>query len=150
MYSGLLQTHSFLRYFVLVLLILVIVKSFLGFSNKSAFGKADNMLGLSLFSLTHTQLLVGILLYFTSPFVTFGSATMSDPMSRYWTVEHNTMMLIAIVLITMARITSKKMTDDTAKHKRMLIFNSIALLIILMAIAISKRGFFSLPGSTSI
>ena len=150
MYAGLLLTHSFLRYFVLVLLILVIVKSFLGFSNKSPFAKADNILGLSLFSLTHTQLLVGILLYFTSPFVSFSSETMGDAVSRYWTVEHNTMMLIAIVLITMARITSKKMTDDTAKHKRMLIFNSIALLIILMAIAMSKRGFFSLPGSTSI
>jgi hypothetical protein len=49
----------------------------------------------------------------------------------------------------MARITSKKMTDPAAKHKRMLIFNAIALLVIIMAIAMSKRGFFSLPVSAA-
>ena len=150
MYSSLLNTHSFLRYFVLILLVLVIIKSFLGVSNKSAFGKADNMLGLSLFSVTHTQFLLGILLYFTSPFVKFSSETMKDATLRYWTMEHNVMMLIAITLITLARITSRKMSDDAARHKRMLIFNSIALVIILLAIGMSKRGFFSLPAAISI
>jgi len=146
MYPALLHTHSFLRYFVLILLLIVIVNSFLGFSGRKSFGKNDNILGLSLFSVTHTQLLVGLLLYFVSPFVVFSSTTMKDPMLRYWTMEHNVIMLIAIVLITMARITSKKMADPVAKHKRMLIFNSIALLLILMGIAMAKRGFFSLPG----
>jgi hypothetical protein len=150
MYTGLLHTHSMLRYLVLIMLIIVIVKSFMGFSGKKAFGKTDNILGLTLFSLTHTQLLVGLLLYFTSPFVQFSGDTMKDPFTRYWTAEHSVMMLIAIVLITLARITSKKMTDDTAKHKRMFIFNAIALVIILLAISMSQRGFFSMPGSASI
>ncbi|NOT74474.1 MAG: cytochrome B [Cyclobacteriaceae bacterium] len=149
MYPGLLHTHSFLRYFVLILLLVVIVKSFLGFSGKKAFTKVDNILGLSLFSVTHTQLLVGIILYFSSPFVQFSGGTMKDATLRYWTMEHNVIMLIAIGFITMARITSKKMTDGTAKHKRMLIFNSIALLLILVGIAMAKRGFFSLPGTAS-
>ena len=145
MYTTLLQTHSLLRYFVLIFLLVVIVNSFLGFSNKKAFGKVDNMLGLTLFSLTHTQLLIGILLYFLSPFVQFGGAAMKDSTLRYWTVEHNLMMVIAITMITLARITAKKMSEATAKHKRMLIYNSIALVFILVAIAMSKRGFFSMP-----
>ncbi|MBY0435425.1 MAG: hypothetical protein K2U26_15070 [Cyclobacteriaceae bacterium] len=145
MYSLLLQTHSTLRYIVLLLLIAVIVKSFVGFSSKKPFGKTDNMLGLTLFSVTHTQLLLGLLLYFfASPFVKFSGDTMKDAALRYWTVEHNVMMLIAILLITLARTTSKKMTNDTAKHKRMLVFNALALLIILVGIAMSKRGFFSM------
>ena len=61
-------------------------------------------------------------------------------MTRYWLVEHNTAMLITIALITMARTTSKKMSDPNAKHKRMFIFNTIALIIILVAIWMSKRG----------
>lgn len=145
MYTTLLQTHSLLRYFVLIFLLVVIVNSFIGFSNKKAFGKVDNMLGLTLFSLTHTQLLIGILLYFLSPFVQFGGAAMKDSTLRYWTVEHNLMMVIAITMITLARITAKKMSEATAKHKRMLIYNSIALVFILVAIAMSKRGFFSMP-----
>ncbi|MEJ0056868.1 MAG: cytochrome B [Bacteroidota bacterium] len=149
MYPALLTTHSFLRYFVLVLLLIVIVKSFLGFSNKQAFGKTDNILGLSLFSVTHTQLLIGLILYFVSPFVQFGGGVMKNATLRYWTAEHNVIMLIAIVFITLARTTSKKMSDGVAKHKRMLIFNSIALVLILVGIAMTKRGFFSLPGMSS-
>ncbi len=150
MYAGLLHTHSILRFLVLALLLLVIVNAFLGMSNKRPFGKLDNMLGLSLFSVTHTQLIVGLLLYFQSAFVKFGGDTMKDANLRYWTVEHITLMLVSIVLITLARITSKKMTDDAAKHKRMLVFNGIALVLILMAIAMSKRGFFSITGSPGL
>jgi uncharacterized membrane protein len=150
MYIGLLHTHSLLRFLVLILLLMVIVNAFLGLTNKKPFGKIDNLLGLSLFSVTHTQLLVGLLLYFSSSFVSFSGSTMKDPSLRYWTVEHLTMMLIAIVLITVARITSKKMSNDVAKHKRMFIFNSIALVVILVTIAMSKRGFFSITGSPEI
>ncbi|HWA36018.1 MAG TPA: hypothetical protein VG737_17880 [Cyclobacteriaceae bacterium] len=146
MYPILLSTHSLLRYFVLIFLLIVIIKSFLGFSNKQAFTKMDNMFGLTLFSFTHTQLLLGLVLYFVSPFVQFSAGTMKDKMLRYWTVEHIVIMLIAIALITAARATSKKMTDDTAKHKRMFIFNTIALVLILIGIAMSQRGLFSLSG----
>jgi hypothetical protein len=146
MYTGLLHTHSLLRYLVLLFLLIVIVNSFLGFSGKKGFGKLDNGLSLTLFSVTHTQFLVGILLYFTSPFVQFSGAAMKDHALRYWTAEHNVMMLIAIALITAARTTMKKMTDGPSKHKRMFIFNSIALVVILVAIAMSQRGFFGLPG----
>lgn len=150
MYAPLLHTHSLLRFIVLLLLIVVVVNAFLGMNGKKPFGKMDNLLGLSLFSVTHTQLLVGLVLYFTSSFVVFSADTMKDASLRYWTVEHITLMLIAVALITMARITAKKMTDDAAKHKRMFVFNALALVIILMAIAMSKRGFFEMTGTPGI
>lgn len=144
----LLLTHSTLRYLLLILLILVIVVSYLGWQGKKPYGKLDGMLSMLLFSVTHTQLLVGLILYFVSPRVQFNGAAMKDADLRYWTSEHIVMMLISIVLITMARITSKKMTDDTARHRRMFVFNVIALVIILMAIMMSHRGFFSLPATS--
>ena len=139
MYNILLNIHSGIRYLVLAGLVVVIVKSFLGLINKSAYNKSDNQIGLFLFIATHTQLLFGLFLYFVSPFVNFGSTTMSDKATRYWTVEHITGMLLAVALITIARISSKKMTDDTAKHKRMFIFNALALVIIVVMIVISGR-----------
>ncbi|MFZ6014463.1 MAG: cytochrome B [Bacteroidota bacterium] len=139
MYTGLLHTHSYLRYFILVMLIVVIVRSLLGFINKKPYTGLDNRLGLFLFILTHTQLLVGIVLFFVSPFVQFSSAAMKTVSTRYWLVEHNTAMLIAIVLITLARTTSKKMSAGPAKHKRMFIFNALALAIILVTIYLSGR-----------
>jgi len=138
-------THSVLRYFVLVFLLIVIIRSLAGWQKKSEYSELDEKVSLWLFILTHSQLLIGLILYFVSPLVIFSGASMKDPIARYWLVEHISMMLIAIVLITMARITAKKMSDTVSKHKRLFIFNAIALLVIVAAIAQSGRGFFSLP-----
>lgn len=150
MYNGLLHTHSLLRYFILVALIVVIVKALIGLANKQPYGKWDNKLGLYLFIFTHMQLLVGLIIYFMNLFnyserklVDFGSETMSNPGIRYWTVEHVFAMLIAVVLITLARTTSKRMTNDEAKHKRMAIFNFVALAVIIAMIWLSGRPLLS-------
>ncbi|HEY9048920.1 MAG TPA: cytochrome B [Ohtaekwangia sp.] len=136
MYTGLLHTHSSLRYLVLLLLLAVIFKSLTGFTGKKPFEKLDDKLSLFLLIFTHIQLVVGLILYFVSPFVQFGAQTMSDKATRYWTVEHIFGMLIAVVLITIARATSKRMTDPVAKHKRLFIFNLIALIIIVAMIVL--------------
>lgn len=138
MYPGLLHSHSYLRYAVLLLLIVVIVASLAGWLGKKPYTGTNNKLSLSLLIATHLQFLSGLLLYFVSPFVQFNSSAMKD--SRYWTVEHIFMMIVAVALITAARSTAKKMTADESKHKRLFIFNSIALFIILAAISMSGRG----------
>ncbi len=142
MHSLLLLTHSVFRYFILIFLLIVILRALVGIVNKKEFSKTDDQASLGLFILTHMQLLIGLILYFISPAVIFESASMKNPEARYWLVEHNTMMLIAIVLITLARTTSKKMNLAASKHKRLFIFNILALLIIVAAILSSGRGFF--------
>ncbi|MFN8804769.1 MAG: cytochrome B [Bacteroidota bacterium] len=144
MYSTLLLLHSLVRYFILIFLILVIVRSFIGVRSKSEFTTRDDQLSLWLFMFTHTQLLFGLILYFISPAVIFSKAAMADRMTRYWLVEHNTGMIGAIILITLARITMKKMSDPSKKYMRLLTFNTLALLIIVLMIVQSQRGFFSL------
>jgi hypothetical protein len=144
MHSLLLVTHSIIRYFLLILLIIVIVRSLQRWLNKSSYDKLDDKLSLGLFMFTHTQFLLGIILFFVSPIVIFSGASMKDFVARYWLVEHNTGMIIAIVLITIARISTKKMTDAVSKHKRMFVFNAIALVIILLMIAHSQRGFLGI------
>ncbi|HEY3430534.1 MAG TPA: hypothetical protein VGK39_07655 [Cyclobacteriaceae bacterium] len=140
MYNGLLHTHSFLRYAVLILLLVVIVTSVMGWLNKKSYSETDNKLSLYLFIATHIQLLLGLILYTQSGWVQFGKLAMKLKEVRYWTVEHVSIMLIAIILITMARVTAKKMSSAEAKHKRMFIFNTIALALILTGIAMSGRG----------
>jgi len=139
MYNGLLHAHSGLRYLVLLGLLVIIVTSLMGWMNRKPYTATDNKLSLIVFIVTHTQLLVGLILYFVSPFVRFGETTMSDKTTRYWSVEHIFGMLVAIVLITLARSTSKRMSDDNARHKRMFIFNFVALIVIVAIILISDR-----------
>jgi len=146
MYSLLLLTHSVFRYFVLIFLVLFIFRALMGWINKSAsFNKIDEKLGLWLFMVTHMQFVLGIVLYFVSPAVIFSSASMKDTIDRYWLVEHSIMMIIAIVLITVGRMATKKLTAAAARYKKLFIYNGIALLLIVVAILQSGRGLLNLP-----
>jgi magnesium-transporting ATPase (P-type) len=140
MYQGLLHTHILLRYFILIMLVVVIIMAVTGLVKKKPYGKLDNKFSLYLLIFTHLQLVVGLILYFISPWVKFSSQTMKEPAFRYWTVEHVTGMVVAIALITVARITSKKLTLDAAKHMRMFALNTVAIVIIVAVILLSGRS----------
>lgn len=140
MYPQLLLTHSYLRYFVFFLLIIVIIRSLIGLVNKHPFTRRDDKISLFLLICTHIQLVVGLILYFISDAVQFGPGMMKE--YRYWTVEHIFGMLVAVALITIARSTSKRMPVDAHKFKRLFIFNTIALIIIVVIIQMSGRGLF--------
>ena len=141
-YEIFLNSHSYLRYFILISLLIVIVTSFIGWQSNKPYTALDNKFSLYLLIFTHLQLVVGLILYFMSPNVQFNSATMSDKMTRYWTVEHVFMMIIVVALITIARVTSKRMSTDQARHRRLAIFNIIALILIIATLAMSDRRIF--------
>lgn len=138
MYIGLLHLHSALRYVVLVLLIIAVIKAWMNWQGKKEFEPGDKKIYLFTLIAAHIQLLVGLILYFVSPivdqvFVDFGAA-MKDAMLRFWGVEHFSMMLIAIILITIGYSSSKRTVDAIAKHKKIAIFYLIGLALILFAI----------------
>ena len=138
MLTGLLHTHGLLRYIILILLLITIVQSLSGWLGKKTYTPTHRKLTLFTMIFTHTQLLVGLILYFISPTVQVGLATMGEAMKdaslRFWTIEHMAMMLIAVVLITLGNIRSKKAATDEAKHKQVAIFFILALIIIFAAI----------------
>jgi hypothetical protein len=140
MYPTLLMAHSLVRYFVIVFMILVLFRSFYGWIMQKPFGKPDSILSRLLVSGTHLQLLLGVILFFLSPLVTFSSDTMKDSVLRYWTVEHWILMLIAVLLITVSSFRIKKLTVDVKKHRAVFLLNGIAMLIILISLTMSGRG----------
>jgi len=139
--NALLQTHSWLRYFILIALVVLIVKSLLGLQGKKPFTKLDDKISLYTFIFTHLQLLVGLILYFIGKRVQFGPYTMSDPATRYFTVEHAFTMLIVVALITVGRISMKKLPTPEAKFKRLLIFNSVALVLIVVVVYVMGAAY---------
>jgi hypothetical protein len=145
LYSLTLLFHSVVRYFVLIAMIATILRSALALVQSKPFTGTDEKFSVWLLIMAHTQLILGLTLYAISPAVIFSAESMKNPGTRYWLVEHITTMIIAIVLITLSRITTKKLTDDAKRHRRVLIYNIIAGLLILMAIQMSGRGFFGLP-----
>lgn len=107
MENGLLHLHNFMRWIILFFLLLALLQSF---SKKPALQKTS----LWLLIAAHITLLIGLYQYFTGAFgykliqSNGFAAVMKDSVLRFWAVEHITGMLIAIILITIARGKAKR------------------------------------------
>ncbi|MBK7407788.1 MAG: CHAT domain-containing protein [Saprospirales bacterium] len=128
------HTHSGLRWILLILLLWTIYSAFKNWQGGAAFTDDDRKRGLFTMIAAHVQLLLGLVLYFTSSYVKFTGDMMKDPLLRFYSVEHIFMMLIAITLITLGYVRAQKKESDTAKFKTQFFFLFFALLIILAAI----------------
>lgn len=130
-YSIFRQLHSGFRYIIFVLLIAAIIQSLLGWLNRKPYTELNRKINLFTLISAHTQLLIGIVLFFISPNVQFNANTMKNDTTRYFTVEHWVMMLIAIVLITIGYSKSKKIVMPESKHRTVAIYYLVGLLIII-------------------
>ncbi len=141
LYKILLEAHSGLRYVVMLLLLLAIVVAFAGWFGNRPYTNGNKKLNLFTLIFTHIQLLVGLILYFLSPFSQPSNmgAAMKDSTLRYWTVEHAVMMLVAVVLITIGYSKSKKLPEALVKHRTVAIYFTLALLVVIAAIVQSGR-----------
>ena len=146
MYEFFKYLHSGFRFVVLLLILLAIVQSLAGWLGKKNYSQGNRKLNLFAMITAHIQLLIGLAVYFISPFVQFGSNTMKEATTRYWTVEHIAMMIFAIVLITIGHSKSKKAVLPEAKHRAIAIFYTLAAIIVVVAIIQSKRPFFAITG----
>ena len=134
MHNGLLHAHSGLRYVVLLLLLVAI---FNAFSKKKSgtWTGSDKKIALFTLIFTHIQLVLGFLLYFNEySKVSFASGFMENKILRFYTVEHISLMLVAIALITIGYSKSKRAATDAKKFGAIAVFYLIGLVLILAAI----------------
>lgn len=138
LYTFLVHLHSIGRWIVLILLIIAIFNSMV--AGKRPYIRTDARTGLILTIFADLMLLIGLALWFLGPkgyalIQQSGMAeVMRDPVQRFFVMEHNVGMLIAIVLIHIGKAQGKKAIADRAKHRRTMIFYLLALLIILVSI----------------
>jgi ammonia channel protein AmtB len=134
------HAHNFLRWVVLILALLTIIKSYMGMSNKKAFTAADKKMPLFFMISMDIQLLLGLALYFTGAWglkniqnLGMGEV-MKDASSRFFAIEHTIGMVLAIVFAHVAYAFAKKQMDDTAKFKKIFIFSLLSLVVMLASI----------------
>ncbi|GAA4332890.1 cytochrome B [Mucilaginibacter gynuensis] len=142
LYNILKQAHSGFRYIVFFLIVIAIIRAVADWLGKKSYTEGNRKWNLFTLISAHVQLLLGLVLYFLSPFVQFTSQTMKNAETRYWTMEHVVMMILAIVLITIGHSKSKKIVLPEGKHKTIAIFYGMALLVIIVAIVQSGRPLF--------
>ncbi len=138
--KALLDLHSLLRWVILALLILSIVKAYTGWHNQRAFTPADRRVWLFTLIASHITLLIGLYQWlwgrygFLKITVPQGESVMTNSFFRFFWVEHPLFMLLAVALITLGNGMAKKNLPDTAKFKRAFWLFVVALLMILVAI----------------
>ncbi len=127
------HAHSGLRWVALGLLIFALFNALKG-KKSGEYIKKDKMINLFTMISLHTQLLIGLILYFSSDKVQFIKGWMKNPLLRFYGMEHFLMMIIALVIITIGRKKAEKIEDARSKHATIFNWYLIVLIIILVAI----------------
>ncbi len=130
--------HSLLRWLVLLSLLYAILRAFRGLSKGLAFSKTDNSVRHWTATIAHIQLIAGMILYIQSPVTSYFWRNFAEAIRQvnttFFGLVHISLMLLAIVLITIGSALAKRKQSDPEKFRTMLIWFSVALLIILLAI----------------
>ncbi len=134
MYEILARAHSGLRWLVLLTLVIAIINSFGKTKGGITFTNKDKRKALFALIFTHIQFIIGLVLYFISPKVLFSGAAMKDDVLRFFLVEHISLMLLAIALITIGYSKAKRTTMDGKKFKTIMVYYAIGLILILVSI----------------
>ncbi len=130
-YEILKSAHAGWRYIVFVLLVIAVISALSGWLGKKTYTEGNRKLNVFTLISAHIQLIFGLILYFLSPLTKLPS---SEAIGRYWKMEHISIMILAIILITVGNAKSKKVTDAVAKHKNIAVFFGLALIFIIAAI----------------
>jgi len=137
MYEFILTVHSIVRWFALIIGIVIAVLSFLGWFGKKDWSERDRKWGMYYTIAMDIQLLLGLLLYFFfSPYTQAAfqnfSAAMSNQGLSFFAIEHPLAMLLAVVFAHLGSALSKKAPDSTSKFKRAAIWYTLSVLLVII------------------
>jgi hypothetical protein len=139
MYPVILQIHHFLSWLVLLTASYALFRAFRGILFKKQWFSADRRAGWFLLIAIDLQVLTGILLYgWFSPvtrgvFTNFASV-MAESSLRFYSVEHISVMLLALIASHIGRWRARKAQFAARKHRLSAVWFTLAVILILSAI----------------
>lgn len=132
--------HSILRWLILLAVGVAGFAALIGYLRKAPIIVWERSLAILAMVLCHVQLVLGLALYamnfkkYTAILPGGNNSPVSEDVARFWKFEHIGMMVIAIALVTMGRMLSKRAKTEPGKQLRVAIFYLIGLIIMLMMI----------------
>lgn len=133
MYEIIKQIHSGWAYVAFLLLVIAVVNAIIGLVSKKEYTATDKKIGLYALGAIHTQVVIGLLVYFVSPLGLSGFS-MSDSALRLTSMEHPLMNVLGIVLMTIGWVKHKKLTSSESKFKTVSIYYGLGFVLILSRI----------------
>ncbi len=138
MQTGLVHLHNLLRWVILILLLISVIKSYSGWKSGKSFNAGDKKIWLFTMIAAHTTLLLGLYQWLAGRIgiitteLPEGTSMMKDKVYRFFWLEHPLTMIIAIALITMGYGMAKKPVSDTVKYQKAFRYFLIALILIIL------------------
>ena len=135
MYNALVHAHSGLRWVALGLLLFAIFNA-LKSQTSGRYEKKDKMINLFAMVFLHIQLLIGLGLFFINDMskISYSEGWMKNSMLRFFGLEHILGMLLAIIIVTIGRKKAEKLTGTRDKHRKIMVFYTIGLILIIASI----------------
>ena len=134
MYEFIQKVHSGWAYLAVLVLVGAVINSFVGLFSKKEFIAKDRKISLFGLVAIHTQLLIGLVLYFVSGRGFDSLGQMSNSELRLTSLEHPLINLIGITLITIGWMKHKKLNTSESKFKTFSIYYGLGLALILSRI----------------
>jgi hypothetical protein len=138
LYTVLLLAHSWLRWGVLALVVIALTRAVRGARGDLPWLDADSRVRVASVAAFDTQVMLGLILYFLSPMTPKSGAAFGAYMKvrelRFFTVEHGFAMVIALAVLHIGSVRSKKADNGGDRHKRWAIAVGIALFFVLAGI----------------
>lgn len=141
MYEFIVAVHNILRWVIVILGIVAVLRSFLGWVGKKEWTATERKIGIAFTSSLDIQLLVGLVLYLfisnwgLKAILDQGmSFVMGQSEYRFFAFEHVFYMIVALVFAHLGNALPKRVDDDQSKFKRALIWFGLALLVVLVGI----------------
>jgi len=134
MYEFIQKFHSGWAYLAVLVLVVAVINSFVGLFFKKEFTATDRKISLFGLVAIHTQLLIGLVLYFVSGRGFDSLGQMSNSELRLTSLEHPLINLIGITLITIGWMKHKKLNTSESKFKTFSIYYGLGLALILSRI----------------
>ena len=129
--------HNLMRWAVLLFGLWTLFSAISGVISKRNYTSGDSRSNFLFMLSCDIQLLLGLVLYFANSWFDrlkdLGN-NMKDANNRFFTMEHELLMIIAWILVHVGRVSVKRAVTPAAKHKRTLIFFGLAIILILAAV----------------
>ncbi len=140
--SLILPLHSIVRWLVVLSALAAVGRAFYAWLTKKDWTPLDNRLGMIFPMAMDIQVLLGLLLYISSPitaaFIQNMGAAMKSADLRFFGLEHVFYMILALGISHAGRMFSRRAKEAPAKHRAAALFFALSIVVILIAIPWSR------------
>ena len=142
MYNIVISFHYIISSLFVLMALTVVIWAIIGWVRRLQYNKVFNRLSFFFVHLLYLQLITGVILYFFlkpepgASFMTFEEAFQQSSL-RFWTIEHVSLMVFALILSQIGRLLLKELAIDWKKYRIVSIYFGISFAVVITSTMVS-------------